>query len=360
MASVCGIVYMNYWVNTSNPLSHMKLIRLLVTDFDGTVFRYGNEKPFYPPFLLRLDQLRQSGGAWVVCSGRSLGSLRKVTRTMVSMGVSPDIIITRHSHVYANWTGIWHPKLLLSIRTMIQQHRRGTQIAKDVEKLISKIRGIASNTRTVHISKSQVRVLFSAQEDVAPVKQLVSQVIADSSDLRVFWRSSELEIRTISHSKAVVIRSIAENLGIQPHEILTIGDGRTDIGMMSHDTALMTGCPANARREVIQHILAQKGHVASKDSLAGVIEIIDAYVSGNVKSEPPPGWEVAEQGLMENGHAQAARPGASSMRVVEISIVVAAVIVGILTLANFGIIPFGHYLLKPYQFFMSKLMGLFI
>lgn len=338
----------------------MNAIRLLVTDFDGTVFRYGNEKPLYPSFSQRVDQIRQYGGYWIVCSGRSLASLRKVTRTMVSMGISPDIIVTRHSHIYTKKAAIWHPKPFLSIRTMIQQRRLGTQIAAAVENLISDMRAITTNMRTVHITRSQVRVLFSAEEDLAPVKQLVSESVADHTDLRVFWRSRELEIRTIPHAKAVVVRSIAEYLGIEPHEILAIGDGRSDMGMMTSDTAVMTGCPSNARREVIQHVLGQKGHVASLDSLAGVIEIIDAYESDNVKSEPPAGWEIAEQALMDNGHTQTPGPSRSNIRVLEISIFVAAVIAGILTLVSFGIIPFGDYLLKPFQFLLNKLMGLFI
>lgn len=72
----------------------MPEIELLATDFDGTVFRYGNESPLYAAFAERLERLLARRGVWVVCTGRSLGRLRKATRGMARAGIAPDYAIT--------------------------------------------------------------------------------------------------------------------------------------------------------------------------------------------------------------------------------------------------------------------------
>ena len=335
----------------------MSDIQLLVTDFDGTIFRYGNEKALYASFAQSLDQLRQHGGLWVVCSGRRLSSLRKATRSMLRSGVSPDMIIARHSFIYARRGGIWHWKPLLTLRTLIDQRQLQKDIHRSIEDIVSYVKSLTERARATYIKRSHVRLFFGAQEDLETLKELVSREIERTPEIRAQWHPYELEIRAISPVKGVAVKHVRISLDIEPNRVLAIGDGRSDIAMMSPSHGLRTGCPSNSRREVIHHVLTMKGHIASKDSLAGVIEILDAYSSGNVKSVPPPNWDDKDP-FSPSSDDSANGPERGGIRTIEVILISSALVACVLTLAHFGVIPFGRYLLKPFTLVLDKAMNL--
>jgi hypothetical protein len=93
------------------------------------------------------------------------------------------------------------------------------------------------------------------------------------------------------------------------------------------------------------------GHVSAQRSLAGVIEIIEAYQTDSVSSVLPEGWRppTPEQSLLDRpaGNERGRR---MAKRVLILGVVVYLIAV---IFASFDAIPFGWIVMKPYDLLVS-------
>ena len=68
------------------------------------------------------------------------------------------------------------------------------------------------------------------------------------------------------------VRFLAHKTGIDPSNMLGIGDSRGDFS--TFETVGMVGCPSNASEECRQFVQERGGHVANLPYVSGVVEVI--------------------------------------------------------------------------------------
>lgn len=335
----------------------MPEIELLATDFDGTVFRYGNESPLYAAFAERLERLRARGGVWVVCTGRSLGRLRKATRVMARAGIVPDYAITSHYMVFSFSSGIALPLPLLSLRIYMEQMRKARLVQDVVQAMIKDLQEFGHRPRFSTVTRRYMRAQLPSCADAVAAAERLTLMIGDSS-VQVHGVDTDVEARGDPIDKGVALMLLAEHIGIGPEKTLTIGDGRTDLPTMQPGVAAWVGCPANSKPEVVERVIRRKGHVARADALTGVIEVIDAFASGVIVSQPPPGWKPPEADLGMPGLFSGQRVDQSGMKRFEAVLLVGTLVAGILVAASFNLIPGGSVVMKPIGWLLERMARL--
>jgi HAD superfamily hydrolase (TIGR01484 family) len=306
-------------------------ILLLATDFDGTLYRHGREAGHCPRFASLLTRLRADGAVWMVCSGRSLSSLTKATRQMAHEGVSPDIIVARHSWVYRQRGGLWFLQVPATLRLHWGVWLRSRALAKILQDLVARLLKSHASCRATTISPRHIRLQFADPDKAAEACAQASRLCTDPGIRLVQWQR-DLELRSTPCAKAVAVLEVARHHGVAPAHTLAIGDGRSDLAMLCPAVAAMTGCPLNATREVIQAVLDARGHIADEDAPAGTIQAIEAWLDGRVSSVTPATWH-PPRGDLGLG-AAAAREGAqrSKGRAMEAAFLSGCVVVGLVAL----------------------------
>jgi hydroxymethylpyrimidine pyrophosphatase-like HAD family hydrolase len=327
----------------------LRQIRMLVTDADGTLLGQKPEFELFRAFRARINDLRQGQGAvWVVCTGRGLRSYNRISRPMRVFGIEPDFVIARHAFIYQRSRWGYVPHWLWNVRVVWMQRRDELQVRRALP-LIR--RAVLSRNPFAHVVfRNHQRICFRFDDEGAANfgAEIIREAVRPYKYLQVFQYPDEVDVRTVPFTKGLAVAELARRLGIGTSRILAIGDGHNDISMMGLKNFCRTACPGNAVPEVMEAVHLAGGHIATKRNLSGVMEILEAYETGTLRSDLPPGLhELREEG---NPVKVAGRSSSSGGRVTGLLLFLGVVYTTIMVLANFGLLgKAGPVIMGPYQ-----------
>jgi len=333
-------------------------IRLIATDFDGTLTGE-DEFNLFTPFREKLAEIRGDNGAvWAVCTGRSLPSLRKHFAPMLLMGIEPDYVIVKHAFIYGRTRYGFMPHVMwnLEIRRIIWSAQFGAE--RNLAKWHTRILAQWPGTETRGRGRSRLSLRLPAEQAAAEVEAFLRERVTAHEHLQVFRFGRDVEVVSIPFTKGLAVSELARHLGLTREQVLAAGDGRNDVSMLDGTVAAMTGCPANADAEVVQAVLRSRGHIAGKNALGGMLEILHAFTNGTVSSKLPEGWTPAPR--RRRGRGVPSRRAPAPRRPVRggwsFVIFAGAVYAGLVVFASFGLVPFAGLLLRPYRLVL-KIIG---
>ncbi len=192
---------------------------------------------------------------------------------------------------------------------------------------------------------------FSDKTAVTGAAQVAREIVGHHRHIQVFQYRGELDMRLIPFTKGIALAELARKLDILTENILAIGDGHNDISMLDKAVAAMTGCPANAKTEVMQAVHYSHGHIASQPVLSGTLDVINAHANDMVQSELPPNWEqtLSMRERRTDSQSQPHKPK-SLVSTQTIVVFVIADAIAILALARFGVLgPVSSVIWQPVQ-----------
>jgi len=346
----------------------MPEIKLIATDLDGTLIGNANEFPLYDEFRDRLDIYKQKYDAlWVACTGRSLKSFLHFFSPMATLGLEPDYVILRHAYIYRRTRFGYRPHYAWNFFIRYHIWSSKLYIREALNEWHRMITGMSEGVTTVYHRSNRLCLRFNSEEAAEAAAQLLAKKAKEFKHLRVFQFLQEVDIRTVPFTKGLALSELADHLSIHSSRILTMGNGHNDISMLDGTVAKFTGCPENAEVDVMAVVKQSGGHIASKKILGGVIEILDAYLSGEVNSELPEWWSPTRQQCNpRSAHRMMNHPPKKAKKrrphVTAGWLVVLVIYAALLVFASFGLVPFSGKILKPFTFLMGivqKVMELF-
>jgi phosphoserine phosphatase len=259
--------------------------------------------------------------------------------------------------VFSFSSGIALPMPLLSLRIYMEQMRQARLVQDVVQAMVKDLQEFGHRPRFSTVTRRYMRAQFPSRADAVAAAERLTLMIGDAP-VRVQGVDTDVEARGDPIDKGVALMLLAEHIGIGPEKTLTIGDGRTDLPTMQPGVAAWVGCPANSKPDVVERVIRRKGHVARADALTGVIEVIDAFASGVIVSQPPPGWKQPEADLGMPGLFSGQRVDRSAMKRLEVALLVGTLVVGILVAASFNLIPGGSVVMKPIGWLLERMARL--
>jgi hypothetical protein len=204
------------------------------------------------------------------------------------------------------------------------------------------------------VFRSGQRICFRFDDDGAANfgAEIIRNAARPYKYLQVFHSGCDLDVRVIPFTKGLAVTELARHVGTSQDRILVVGDGHNDISMMTMNADCRTACPGNAAPEVIEVVSKTKGHIATHRNLAGVMEIIGAYETGQINSELPASLiAFRDEG---GGITLPSHTGRSNTRFTSLLLILAVLYTTILVLASFDLIPFGAAIKKPYLTLVHK------
>lgn len=257
----------------------MSQIRLLSTDFDGTLIAMGSRGHCPPDFAAALEEHWRTDGLWAINTGRSLDHAVEGLQ-LFNAPVRPDFLLTNERDIYrraddGRWVphGDWNSV----------SRRRHEDLFKDAIEMFSSVERLAqeSDHITILYEDGLPAGLVTNSEDQMEVVACYIQNEAKRPPDFSFQRNNiYLRFCHREYHKGSALGELCRLEGIGAHEVLAAGDHFNDLSMLDGAYAKMTACPANAIEPVKEFVRRTQGYIAQKCWADGVAEALAFYGSG--------------------------------------------------------------------------------
>lgn len=257
----------------SRPNVRAPMIRLLSTDFDGTLVEHGAIPPVAPALIEALGALRAQGVKWAINTGRVLWHIEAGIREF-AFPFPPDYVLTSEREVFqrdarGKWVdfGDWN-----------------TRCTQDHDWLFSQASPLLADIHARFDAEPWAHFEFDGERMVGMVTETHEQMglvceFLERERVRVpgfnFMRNTiYLRFCHEAYSKGTALGELARLTGIAREEIFAAGDHFNDIPMLDGRFAKWVMCPSNAHDTVKRAVAEADGHVASAPASYGVLEAL--------------------------------------------------------------------------------------
>ena len=260
----------------------MTSIRLLSTDFDGTLIggKWGDSCA--PTLGKELSALNGQGALWAVNTGRSLDSALAGIRQL-GAPVMPDYILTNERHIhhpdgaggwidYGDWNRICrqHHDLLFS---------QSGDFFEQIRELADKNPGVTVLDNCENVPEG----LMATSEALLDAVMLELNALPGRHD-DFNCQRSDIYVR-FCHSrydKGSTLAELSRLLDMPTTSILAIGDHQNDLAMLQGDAASMVACPWNAHPSVKETVLLAGGYISPMEAGEGTADAIHLLRTGRL------------------------------------------------------------------------------
>jgi HAD superfamily hydrolase (TIGR01484 family) len=249
-------------------------VRLLSTDFDGTVVNHHSPPPVNPGFLRRLETLRARGVAWAINTGRNL------SHTMEGLAFfglpTPDYALTSEREVFQSdgaggWTdfGPWN-------QACTAAHDELHAVARPVFDRVKAF--VDSSTRGRFIDDDTgIGVVAATESELARILEKIDAWRADVPNLGYQVNTVYLRFCHTDYSKGAALGELRRLLGLAPDEVFAAGDHLNDLPMLDGREAAWVACPGNSAGAVKLTVRDAGGYIARGDASDGLLEALDHF-----------------------------------------------------------------------------------
>lgn len=251
-------------------------LKLIATDFDGTIFAEFETPPVPPALTLLLDGLQADGARWAITTGRDMSSL------MEALGRS-------HLHV--------HPDYLVLVEREIYE-RRGSQFlpvqpwnercdadhAALFQRVRDEVAGLADwiNSRfeaTVYAdAHSPLCIIADSNSDMDAIHARLDEFARGVSELTVVRNDVYARFSHVLYNKGTALAEITRRLGARPEEVFAVGDHLNDLPMLSPVFAGRIATIANAVPLVAAEVRRLGGYVSPLSQGQGVADALRHFL----------------------------------------------------------------------------------
>ncbi len=253
------------------------MIKLLSTDFDGTLVNHF-EKPAVVPELFRLfEGLREKGVFWAVNTGRVVWHIAEGLEEF-GFPFQPDFILTSERHIYrpakngTDWEdfGSWNVRCE-------EDHRVLYSEARSVFDAISSFVEKKTKAQMIFEDDMPMGLVTSSEEEMDHVCKFIEKARRGAPKFHYQRNTQYLRFCHADYSKGTALGELARLIGVERDEIFAAGDHFNDIPMLDGQHARWVACPSNSADAVKETVLAADGYVAQGSCSQGIVEALRYY-----------------------------------------------------------------------------------
>ena len=248
-------------------------IRLLSTDFDGTLIGHEPDARTAASLTSALCELRAKGAAWAVNTGRQLWfALEGLEHARLPH--DPEYVLSSEKDIYHRvGEGDWEAFGEWNAHT----ERRVVDLFDRAGHVLDAVREMSDADNNIEILYENGRVGGLMTADTGTMDRVAEKIRALAAGVPDFSFNRNMVWMRFTHReihKGSALAELARLLGISRGEVLAIGDHHNDMPMLDGSAAAMVACPANAVREVKDLVRAAGGYVSPFPWGEGVADAI--------------------------------------------------------------------------------------
>lgn len=251
-------------------MSNGVAIRLLSTDFDGTIHDDFAEPRIPLALQERIASFQQRGGTWVINTGREMASL------MESLGrgriaVQPDYLILVEREIYRRDHSRYVPVEPWNAKCTRDHAEVFGGLAAEISELMESLSGKHDAT-FYDDAFSPLCAIARSNAQMDAIQGELDAFCASVRDLSAVRNDVYVRLSHTGYSKGTALSELGRILGIGPEARLAAGDHLNDLPMLRREHAHHLVSPSNALPAVKAQVLAEGGWIAPLPAGHGVLE----------------------------------------------------------------------------------------
>ncbi len=258
------------------------MIKLISTDFDGTLFSESEVPPVPDELQDLIARLQSEGAKWVINTGRDMPGLMETLAT-AGLRVRPDylVLVEREIHCLEGdryvGLGEWndgcrraHEQLFIRVR-------------QDMPRLSSWVNS-RYHASVYEDAYSPFCLTALSDTDAEEIHQFMEEYCREVPNLMVMRNNVYARFCHVNYHKGTALGEIARSLNVPVNQIFAAGDHLNDLPMLERQHAGLLAAPANALAVVKAAVLRQQGYVSERVHGYGVADGLRHYLGIRAKS----------------------------------------------------------------------------
>lgn len=254
----------------------MSFLRLLSTDFDGTLIGHPSDGRCSDSFANVLRRHRDSGGIWAVNTGRGLDHALEGL-AIFSAPIEPDFLLTNEREIFSrSGDGAW----IAHAEWNNLCYERLDALFQTAGSVIGGICDYATRSPHVEIIEEGGRPIGLVTASEPAMEEVVSFIGRESASIPDFSfqrNTVYLRFSHVHYHKGSSLAEVCRMLDLDRSSVLAAGDHFNDIPMLDGRFASFPCCPSNAIPEVKRTVLEAGGYVAARPAADGIAEAWKAF-----------------------------------------------------------------------------------
>lgn len=254
------------------------MIKIISTDFDGTLFDELASPPIPPELQELIASLQERGVKWVINTGRDMpGLLEGLMRPDIT--IKPDYLVLVEREIHrrddSRYVGLpdWNDACRRSHDELF------VQVRKDLPRLVSWVHS-RYNATVYEDAYSPFCLTALSNGDAEAIHQFMDDYCQEVPHLKVMRNNVYARFCHADYDKGTALAEIARLHEISPKHVFAVGDHLNDLPMLELRHAGCLAAPANALEVVKQAVRSQNGFVSRLPNGHGVAESLKFYLAG--------------------------------------------------------------------------------
>lgn len=254
-------------------------IRLLSTDFDGTLVAHHSDPVLDPRCMKLIEELQKGGAIWAINTGRSMDLLESGL-TDFDFPVRPDFILTSERDVFRpgqsgrSWEpfGDWNDKVA---RDHAELYASASALYAEVLDYVQR----NTRARVLHDRHGPEGLIAQDEQEMARIISFIDEARSGHPHFHYQHNTVYLRFCHADYHKGAALAELSRLIEIPREETFAAGDHHNDLSMLDGRYAAFPACPANAIPEVKNAVRNAGGYVAETEAGAGVYEALLYFTS---------------------------------------------------------------------------------
>lgn len=253
-------------------------IKLISTDFDGTLLAEFENPPVPLALQELIGRLQASGAKWVINTGRDLSSLME-TLGRAHLSIKPDFLVVVEREIYHH-----HQSEYVEDRAWNKAcHDAHAELFQRVTKDVPRLRAWVEARFEATIFEdawSPFCLIAERNEDADVIHDYLTGYCREVPKLDVMRNDVYSRFCHEAFNKGTALAEIARQVRVTPAETFAAGDHYNDVPMLSQKHAHWLAAPSNAIEFVKELVRRQNGHVSKLPQGHGVADGLKTFLDG--------------------------------------------------------------------------------
>jgi hydroxymethylpyrimidine pyrophosphatase-like HAD family hydrolase len=253
----------------------MRPIKILSTDFDGTLHSDYEDPPIPVHLQEMIAEMQREGAHWVINTGRDLPSLME-SIARARLKVRPDYLALVEREIYSHDGAKYVPLAEWNQRCEADHADIFAAVRPRLRGWIEAIE--ARFAATIYSDAySPLCVIAGHAGEADELHAWMDECCAEVPELTVVRNDVYARLSHRDYNKATVLTEISRLLGVRGDEVLAAGDHFNDLPMLAGDCATRLVAPGNAVEAVKSLVRRNGGFVSDAPCGHGVAEGLAFY-----------------------------------------------------------------------------------
>jgi HAD superfamily hydrolase (TIGR01484 family) len=251
-------------------------IKLLSTDFDGTIFAEF-ENPPIPDVLQRvIADLQAKGAKWAINTGRDMSSLMEALGR-AGIRIEPDYLILVEREIYTHNESVYVGLEEWNSACARAHAELFARVREDVPRLVDWVNE-RYHARMYEDAYSPFCLIAGTNGEADVIHRFLEEYALSVENLTVVRNDIYARFSHSAYNKGTALAELTRRLGLTKEHVFAVGDHLNDLPMLSRKYARGVATIANAIPEVKDCVQNEGGYVSQLPHGYGVAEAIKYYL----------------------------------------------------------------------------------